>query len=158
MSDLTKEQLETLRTQTNGFVGTDWKTKSEIGNYYAHDPEQQALVVCDRSDNMVADFGHHDCGTDLATAVAAIHNAFPALLDMALECLELREYRTSDGVMMLRLQITELTKQRDDLQATLNCKTCGGLGLVSRECDSPLLHSLATCETCTPLRDQLRKE
>jgi len=88
-STLTKEGVDLLEREVKGFVGEDWWVGNQAEDWREHDPDQAALVMGGDPDMVLLDCGHHDCGAQFATALVAMHNRLPALIDIAKDWLYL---------------------------------------------------------------------
>jgi hypothetical protein len=90
-AELTADKLDELERVTDGFTcGEPWEQGSEDWDAQAEWGNGTVLVVAGDPQHVIFDCGQHDCGTELAAALVAMHNAFPALLQAAREADTLR--------------------------------------------------------------------
>lgn len=82
-AELTREQLDELEAAVKGFVGEDWEQGCGDCESQFNVDNGLAIVVDGNHDQVLLDSSDHDCGPEMAAALVAMHNAFPALLQMA---------------------------------------------------------------------------
>lgn len=81
--ELTTEDIEALERITKGFVARDgfsWRQGGEDDRVFT---EASATIWGGDPEEMILDCSDHDCGPELAAALVAMRNAFPALLTIA---------------------------------------------------------------------------
>lgn len=91
-AELTRKQLDDLAAKVEGFVGEDWEQGTADDDVHCEDEGDGTALVMDWEHlMMLLDCNHHDCGAEMAAALVAMHNALPALVQMARASLGLAE-------------------------------------------------------------------
>lgn len=72
---MTPAELDSLEAAVKGCVGDDWSTGDDSSCEVYTDKGTLVMDLCD-----------HDYGPEIATGVVAMHNALPALIEMARRC------------------------------------------------------------------------